>query len=194
MYGAAGVIGSVPRDKTRLAGDLATSLDNIRFNSKLSTKMIESESATTATAASECMSSSVFALRAAAAHVERSLSRALDPFGITSAQFELLVVIDRHAASGAGCSELGRHLAVPGPDVTRMLDRLDTAGLVARSRDAKDRRIVHTSLTDKGRELLASAAPSVAEAESSVFEGLADEERHTLTALLRGIRRNCPGN
>ncbi|WP_053333965.1 MarR family winged helix-turn-helix transcriptional regulator [Gemmatimonas phototrophica] len=141
-----------------------------------------------------CMASSVFALRAAAAHVERSLSRALDPFGITAAQFELLVVIDRHAGAGAGCSELGRQLAAPGPDVTRMLDRLDTAGLVARSRDKNDRRVVHTLLTDKGRELLELAAPSVAQAELSVFEGLADADRHRLTELLHSIRKNCPGS
>lgn len=149
---------------------------------------------TPSTTSAACMASSVFALRAAAAHVERALSRALDPFGITAAQFELLVVIDRHAGAGAGCSELGRQLAAPGPDVTRMLDRLDIAGLVARSRDSVDRRVVHTLLTDKGRELLELAAPSVAEAEASVFAGLADSDRHRLTELLLSIRKNCPGS
>ena len=141
----------------------------------------------------ECMASTVHALRAAAAHVERSLSRALEPFGLTAAQFELLVVIDRLSGSGAGCSELGRHLAAPGPDVTRMLDRLDSAGLVSRNRDENDRRVVHTVLTDKGRQLLVEVGPHVAQAESSVFEGLADDERRHLTTLLQGIRKNCPG-
>ncbi len=141
----------------------------------------------------ECIASTVHALRAAAAHVERSLTRALEPFGLTAAQFELLVVIDRLSGSGAGCSELGRHLAAPGPDVTRMLDRLDSAGLVSRNRDENDRRVVHAALSDKGRQLLAEVGPHVAQAESSVFEGLADEERRHLAALLQGIRRNCPG-
>lgn len=140
------------------------------------------------------LGSAVFALRAATAHVERSLSRALEPFGITAAQFELLVVIDRLAASGAGCSELGRHLAAPGPDVTRMLDRLDAAGLVSRCRDEQDRRVVHASLTEKGRSLLAEATPSVADAEASVFAALPDADRHKLLELLQGVRRNCPGN
>lgn len=156
--------------------------------------MLETESSTHTHTTADCMASSVFALRAAAAHVERSLSRALDPFGVTAAQYELLVVIGRLAESGAGCSELGRHLAAPGPDVTRMLDRLDSAGLVSRSRDAQDRRVVHTKLTDKGRDLLESAAPSVAEAEASVFEGLSSDDRHLLTSLLKGVRRNCPGS
>jgi DNA-binding MarR family transcriptional regulator len=146
------------------------------------------------TAPAVCLSSTVFALRAAAAHVERSLSRVLEPFGITAAQFELLLVIDRHSASRAGCGELGRHLAAPGPDVTRMLDRLDSAGLVSRYRDDQDRRVVHAVLTERGRALLAEAVPSVADAEASVFEGLSEPDRERLLILLNGVRRNCPGN
>lgn len=140
-----------------------------------------------------CLSSTVFALRAAAAHVERSLTRALEPFGITAGQFELLLVIDRLAAAGAGCSELGRHLAAPGPDVTRMLDRLDSAGLVSRYRDTNDRRVVHAELTDKARTLLAEVAPRIEDAESALFEGLSEADRRTLLELLKGVRRNCPG-
>ncbi len=147
------------------------------------------DSAPTATAAH-----TVHALRTAAAHVERALAWALEPFAVTTAQFELLQVIGRLGKSGAGCSELGRHLAAPGPDVTRMLDRLDSAGLVARKRDHKDRRVVHTQLTEKGEELLHNAGPAVHHAERSVFNGLADNERAQLDVLLQGVRRNCPGN
>jgi DNA-binding MarR family transcriptional regulator len=137
-------------------------------------------------------SATVHALRAAAAHAERMLARALEPYGITAGQFELLQVIGHHEGKGSGCSELGRQLAVPGPDVTRMMDRLDSAGLVARSRDENDRRVVHTVLTDKGRELLKLATPAVTETELGLFEGLAEDERTRLTGLLLGIRRNCP--
>lgn len=136
----------------------------------------------------------VHALRTAAAHVERAMAWALEPFAVTTAQYELLLVIRRLGKSGAGCSELGKHLAAPGPDVTRMLDRLDSAGLVARKRDEKDRRVVHTALTAKGEALLESAAPAVQQAELTVFEGLADSERQRLAVLLQGVRRNCPGN
>ena len=185
MYGAPLFVGSGGRAFSRV-----TFLDNIRLTAKLSTEM----STNTLSDSPVCLSSTVFALRAAAAHVERSLTRVLEPFGVTAAQFELLLVVERLAASGAGCSELGRHLAAPGPDVTRMLDRLDSAGLVARSRDVHDRRVVHAVITEKGRALIANATPSVAEAESSVFEGLSEPDRHQLLALLKGIRRNCPNS
>ena len=136
----------------------------------------------------------VHALRTACAHVERALAWALEPFGVTTSQFELLQVVQRHGNSGVGCSELGKHLAAPGPDVTRMLDRLDTAGLVERTRHDKDRRVVHTALTEKGEGLLANAGPAIEQAERAVFDGLADYEREQLITLLHGIRRNCRGN
>jgi DNA-binding MarR family transcriptional regulator len=167
-------------------------LDNTRCNDRLSGEMNSTPNELATSTSAACVASTVYALRAAAAHVERSLSRALEPFGLTAAQFELLVVIDRLSGSGAGCSELGRHLAAPGPDVTRMLDRLDSAALVSRNRDEKDRRVVHTALTEKGRQLLADVAPHVAQAEGAMFEGLADEERRHLTALLQGIKKKCP--
>jgi DNA-binding MarR family transcriptional regulator len=136
----------------------------------------------------------VHALRTAAAHVEHALERVLEPFGVTNAQYELLHVIARFGTSGRGCSELGRHLAAPGPDVTRMLDRLDTGALVSRRRDPKDRRVVHTELTAKGHALLADATPAVRAAERSVFAGLTDHQRTQLADLLREVRQNCPGN
>ncbi len=134
----------------------------------------------------------VHALRAAAAQVERSLARALEPFGLTPAQHELLHVIRRLGNEGAGCSELARYLAAPGPDITRLLDRLDTAGLVSRKRDVKDRRVVRPALTEKAEQLLADAAGPVAAAEQKAFHGLAPDDQSLLGTLLQGIRRNCP--
>ena len=54
--------------------------------------------------------------------------------------------------------------------------------------------MVHATLTEKGRELIAQAGPSVAEAESGVFEGLSEPDRQRLLALLTGVRRNCPNS
>lgn len=133
-------------------------------------------------------STTIHLLRGAAAHIERTLSRALDPHGITPAQFELLQAIARVEGTGGGCSELARQMAAPGPDVTRMLDRLYAAGLVARQRDSKDRRVVHAVMSEKGRDLLESVAPVLADAESAIFEGLSPEEIEQLSTLLGVIR------
>ncbi|MCA0375425.1 MAG: MarR family transcriptional regulator [Gemmatimonadetes bacterium] len=129
------------------------------------------------------------ALRAAAANAERFLARALEPFGVTAGQYELLQAIEAIEASGGGCSELGRRVAAPGPDITRMIDRLLAAGLVARHRNENDRRVVHAVLTEKGRALLAEAAPVVRKAEQTIFGGLAGDQQDTLAELLGGVQR-----
>jgi DNA-binding MarR family transcriptional regulator len=41
------------------------------------------------------------------------------------------------------------------PDVTRLLDRLEAAGLITRSRGTDDRRFVTTVITEAGLQLLA---------------------------------------
>jgi DNA-binding MarR family transcriptional regulator len=138
-------------------------------------------------------SKAIRALRAAAAHVERTMARALEPHGVTTAQFAALQVLDEARAESLGCSELGQRLAGPAPDVTRLLDRLDAAGLVSRDRSESDRRIVHTRITPAGQQLVQTALPSVHEAEERALAGLDPANRAELTALLAGIQKNCPG-
>lgn len=42
------------------------------------------------------------------------------------------------------------------PDLTRLLDRLETRRLVARARGTNDRRVVRASITEKGLRILDS--------------------------------------
>jgi DNA-binding MarR family transcriptional regulator len=144
-------------------------------------------------AVAEETSRAIRALRTAAAHVERTIARALEPHGVTTAQFAALQVLDEARAESLGCSELGQRLAGPAPDVTRLLDRLDAAGLVSRDRSESDRRIVHTKITPAGQQLVKNALPSVRDAEERALAGLDPAARAELTALLAGIQKNCPG-
>jgi len=138
-------------------------------------------------------SRAIRALRAAAAHVERTIARALEPHGVTTAQFAALQVLHDAKVESLGCSEIGQRLTGPAPDVTRLLDRLETAGLVSRDRSESDRRIVHTRITASGQELVHTAMPSVRYAEERALAGLNPADRESLTTLLAGIQRNCPG-
>lgn len=139
-------------------------------------------------------SEAIHALRCAAAHVEHALARTLDPFGLSTAQFAVLQVMGEAAEEKLGCSEIGRRLAARAPDVTRLLDRLESVGLVARERDHKDRRVVHTHITVVGLQLLEKAVPLVRAAEDHALVNLAIADRQHLAFLLNGVQRNCPGN
>ena len=131
-------------------------------------------------------------LRLVSASVERTITRALEPFGITSQQFAVLQVMAEAEAERLGCGELGKRLAGPASDVTRLLDRLESGGLVSRERDTKDRRVVHTFISEKGREVVRQAAPAVRAAESQTLAALEPEQREQLAALLGELQSSTP--
>jgi DNA-binding MarR family transcriptional regulator len=64
----------------------------------------------------------------------------------------------RLAKQSQSLGQLGTELALAPPSMTRLVDRLEERGLIARHRDDEDRRKVVATLTDEGRRLV-SAVP-----------------------------------
>ncbi len=66
-----------------------------------------------------------------------------------------VAIIAKIVASDPGLSqrELADRMGVEGPTMARHLDRLESDGIVTRTRDTQDRRIVRIALTDAGRRL-----------------------------------------
>jgi DNA-binding MarR family transcriptional regulator len=89
-----------------------------------------------------------------AATLEHTFAQALRPFGITSTQYNVLRILRGAGADGLCRNEVGARLVRQVPDVTRLLDRMEHCGLVARQRSGKDRRYVTTTVTKKGLDLL----------------------------------------
>jgi DNA-binding MarR family transcriptional regulator len=139
-------------------------------------------------------SRTIHLLRGAAGLIERAVARALEPHGLTSAQFSVLQVMRDAEEQKLGCSELGKRLAGPSPDVTRLLDRLESGGLVSRERDLQDRRVVHTRISEKGRALLDQALPAVRDAEARALASVSEDDRQRLASILLDVQRNLPGN
>jgi MarR family transcriptional regulator for hemolysin len=67
-------------------------------------------------------------------------------------------VLRRLARQPQSLGQLGTELALAPPSVTRLVDRLEERGLIARRRDDEDRRKVVATLTEEGRQLV-SAVP-----------------------------------
>jgi DNA-binding MarR family transcriptional regulator len=79
--------------------------------------------------------------------------------GITASQHQLLLAIRGLATAGdqAGptVSEVADHLLVRHHSAVELIDRCARAGLVERSRDPEDRRVVRLRLAAKGERLVA---------------------------------------
>lgn len=73
--------------------------------------------------------------------------------GLTQAQFNVLRILLGGAREGVSCNAIGERLLNRVPDVTRLVDRMEAAGLVKRIRGAPDRRVVLVRISAKGRRL-----------------------------------------
>ncbi len=120
--------------------------------------------------------------------VERGISEVLKPAGLTRTQYNVLRILRGAGASGLSCSEVTSRLITRDPDTTRMLDRLEARKLVTRSRDAGDRRVVTTRITQAGLELLAGLDDLVESHERKVLGPLGAEKLKALARLLDEAR------
>jgi len=83
---------------------------------------------------------------------------------------------------------LAERLVSRAPDITRMLDKLETRGLIARSRPAENRRVVRVAITPEGRALLRELARPVRDCAVGQLGHLSPAQLRQLTELLRAAR------
>ncbi len=84
----------------------------------------------------------------------RGLAETLKPFNLTVSQYRVLQALRDTHPGGLGCRELGERLHGREPDITRLLDRLEAHGAIARRRERPDRRVVRAEITEQGRALM----------------------------------------
>ncbi|MEX3690057.1 MarR family winged helix-turn-helix transcriptional regulator [Paraburkholderia sp. BR14263] len=87
------------------------------------------------------------------------MDSALKDLDITGQQMGILLSLKQGVATTP--FELSKLLGIDTGLMTRMLDKLETKGLLERSRDADDRRVVNLNLTPKGLQT-AAQIPEVA--------------------------------
>jgi DNA-binding MarR family transcriptional regulator len=112
----------------------------------------------------------------------------LRPYGITGTQYNVLRILRGSEPKGLCRNELRDRMLTRMPDVTRLLDRMEEAGLVERTRDTEDRRMVTSRITKKASQLLATLDPLVADNEKTFFAGIDQGQIQTLIDVLGAIR------
>jgi DNA-binding MarR family transcriptional regulator len=109
--------------------------------------------------------------------ITAEMDTALKDLDITGPQMGILLAMQRGLASTP--FELSKMLSVDTGLMTRMLDKLETKGLLERSRSVDDRRVVNLVLTKKGEEIAAeipNIAPEVLNARLKKFTKAEFEE------------------
>lgn len=114
----------------------------------------------------------------------QELAVLLRPAGITPGQYHVLRLLRDAGAAGLSCSAVAERSVSGDPDVTRLLDRLEKQGWIARTRESSDRRVVTSRITDDGRQLLEELEEPVTKLHARQVEMIAARDLATLRRLV----------
>ena len=123
-----------------------------------------------------------------AAHLDRAIVTALQPFGLNFGDFDVLNTLRRRGdEEGTNPRELAQAALITSGAMTSRLDRLERAGLIERRPDPRDRRGVLVRLTDRGDRLAEESLRAVIAADEAFLEPLSRRQRESVAAALKQL-------
>ncbi|MGI8508852.1 MAG: MarR family winged helix-turn-helix transcriptional regulator [Gemmatimonadaceae bacterium] len=140
---------------------------------------------------SEAQEATIALLRTASV-VSRQLGKAISPSGISLAQYNVLRILRGAGTAGLPTLAIKDRMIEEGTTITRLLDKLEDAGLVHRKRSRPDRRQVLCTLTPAGAKLLAKLDPAMDAADEAAVVMLDSATQRQLIAVLSAVRHGAP--
>lgn len=119
-------------------------------------------------------------------HLREKLDKVCAKHGITHGQYNVLRILRGVYPDGHPRCEISARLLERAPDVTRMVDRLEKEGLVARDRSTEDRRLSITRITKKGLKLVDKMSPEI-ESMNAVFKKFSKQELKVVSEICEKI-------
>lgn len=111
-------------------------------------------------------------------------------FGLTDVQFNLMMLLHHQSGANGGLSQarLSEMMLVNRANITSLIDRMESSGLVVRTAAPKDRRYNVVKLTAHGKKLLAQVEPLYAKEVKKIMAAFGDVEQKRLITTLEKIR------
>jgi MarR family 2-MHQ and catechol resistance regulon transcriptional repressor len=124
-----------------------------------------------------------------AAGLHGALAPRLAESGLSETSFAVLLHLAREADGRMRMTDLAGHTAVSTSGVTRVVDRLESEGLVERVLCQEDRRGLWARLTDEGRSRLDAVLPDYLDLVEQWFTSrLGESQLEALDEALRAVR------
>jgi MarR family transcriptional regulator, organic hydroperoxide resistance regulator len=128
------------------------------------------------------------ALLRTASVVGRTLSRVLEPWKLSLAQYNALRIIRGAGSGGIATLAIRERMIEEGTTITRILDKLEDAGYISRERSEPDRRQVVCVATTAGARLLDKIDPAIDAADEEAVASLSARDVAQLIELLDTVR------
>jgi DNA-binding MarR family transcriptional regulator len=123
-----------------------------------------------------------------AAVMQRHLSQVVEAYGVTIQQYNVLRILRGAGEAGLPTLAIRDRMVEEAAGITRLLDKLESAGHVVRERSTPDRRQVLCHITPKGEALITSVDGPMDVANQRAGANLDDDERTQLIELLGAVR------
>jgi DNA-binding MarR family transcriptional regulator len=120
--------------------------------------------------------------------MRRAFDRRATSLGVTRAQWKVLFRLTRFP--GLRQVELAEMLDVEPITLSRIVDRLEEAGLVERAPDPADRRAWRLQVTEKAKPLVTKLQALGTDLVDEAFEGVAQSELERVRNVLAHVREN----
>jgi len=117
----------------------------------------------------------------------------LKQHGISATQHNVLRIL-RGSPQGLPLGQIAERMVARDPDLTRLIDRMERAGLVERVRGEEDRRVVLGRITKKGTDLCRTLEGPVTSIHARQFKRLGKKKTRQLIELLEELRANNRSN
>ena len=104
---------------------------------------------------------------------------------ITLPHLEIMLTLKEEATRHI--AEIGERLQIPKPQMTHLIDRLESLELVSRQTDAGDRRIINIALTGKGRRIIEELDGVIKSSIKEKLAGLTEAELKEMSVSLRRL-------
>ena len=125
-----------------------------------------------------------YLIKRAQAALRARMDAALQSKGITTLQYSVLSTLE--AEPGSSNAELARHTFVTPQTMMRIVDNLQAAGLIERVPHATHGKVLTSTLTHKGKAVVASCHAKIAAVEERMLRQLDRPAREALQASLLG--------
>jgi DNA-binding MarR family transcriptional regulator len=119
--------------------------------------------------------------------IKRMLDETVKEHGLSVGEWHTLGSLSRAPGGRRTAGDVASKMELSSAAMTNRLDRLESAGLVKRIPDERDRRAIQIEVTDEGRKLYEKAVGAQAAKEAIVAEALTSEQQDELNALLRKL-------
>jgi MarR family transcriptional regulator for hemolysin len=126
------------------------------------------------------------------ARTAKLVSRAFDDALVTAGGSlpTWLVLVSLKSQHHAAQRELAEAVGIEGPTLTHHLNRMETGGLVIRTRDPENRRVHRVELTRQGDAMFQRLAATVTAFDRQLRRGFTKQEVEALSSLLTRVYAN----